>query len=58
LEEKEVEKEYKILLGCKLDSLPFIWESQFILIDLKNENWKPMEDRFENKLSILIGKLF
>ena len=46
------------MFGCAPGSLPF----QYLGIPihyqkLKNGEWKPVEDRFERKLSIWIGKL-
>jgi hypothetical protein len=55
---KEVENEYKILFGCDIGSLPFRYLGIPIHFrKLKNGEWKPVEDRFEKKLSSWIGKL-
>jgi hypothetical protein len=57
-QEKEVENEYKILFGCEIGSLPFRYLGiPFHFCKLKNGEWKPIEDRFEKKLSSWIGKL-
>jgi hypothetical protein len=48
---KEVEEDYKILFGCDIGSLPFIYLGIPIHFrNLKNGKWKPVEDRFEKKL--------
>jgi hypothetical protein len=48
----EVEDEYKILFGCDVGTLPFRYLGIPIHFrKLKNGEWKPVEDRFEKKLS-------
>jgi hypothetical protein len=48
----EVEDEYKILFGCDIGTLPFRYLGIPIHFrKLKNGEWKPVEDRFEKKLS-------
>jgi hypothetical protein len=55
---KYVEEDYKILFGCEAGSLPFRYLGIPIHFRrLKNGEWKPVEDRFEKKLSSWIGKL-
>jgi hypothetical protein len=55
---KQVENEYKILFGCEIGSIPFRYLGIPIHFrKLKNREWKPIEDRFEKKLSSWIGKL-
>jgi hypothetical protein len=55
---KEVENDYKILFGCDIGSLPFRYLGIPIHFrKLRNGEWKPVEDRFEKKLSSWIGKM-
>jgi hypothetical protein len=55
---KEVENDYKQLFGCESGNLPFKYLGIPIHFrKLKNGEWKPVEDRFEIKLSSWIGKL-
>jgi hypothetical protein len=55
---KEEEEQYKILFGCESGTLPFKYLGIPIHFRrLKNGEWKPVEDRFERKLSSWIGKL-
>jgi hypothetical protein len=55
---KEVENDYKQLFGCESRNLPFKYlEIPINFRKLKNGEWKPVEDRFEIKLSSWIGKL-
>jgi hypothetical protein len=55
---KEVENDYKILFGCDIGSLPFRYLGIPIhFCKLRNGEWKPVEDRFEKKLSSWIGKI-
>jgi hypothetical protein len=58
-EAKEVEEDYKLLFGCESGSYPFKYLGIPIHYrKLRNSEWKPVEDRFERKLSSWIGKLF
>jgi hypothetical protein len=55
---KEVENYYKQLFGCESGTFPFNYLGIPIHFrKLKNGEWKPVEDRFEIKLSSWIGKL-
>jgi hypothetical protein len=55
---KEMQDDYKILFGCEIGSLPFRYLGIPIHFRrLRNGEWKPIEDRFEKKLSSWIGKL-
>jgi hypothetical protein len=55
---KDIEQEYRVLFGCDIGSLPFRYLGIPIHFrKLKNGEWKPVEDRFESKLSSWIGKL-
>jgi hypothetical protein len=55
---KEVQNDYKILFGCDIGALPFKYLGIPIHYrQLKNGKWKPVEGRFENKLSSWIGKI-
>jgi hypothetical protein len=55
---KEFENDYTQLFGCELGSFPFKYLGIPIHFrKLKNGEWKPVEDRFEVKLSSWIGKL-
>jgi hypothetical protein len=55
---KEMQDDYKILFGCEIGSLPFRYLGIPIHFRrLRNGELKPIEDRFEKKLSSLIGKL-
>jgi hypothetical protein len=55
---KYVENDYKQLFGCESGALPFKYLGIPIHFrKLKNGEWKPVEDRFEVKLSSWIGKL-
>jgi hypothetical protein len=55
---KNMEADYWILFGCEIGSLPFRYLGIPIHFrKLKNGEWKPIEDRFEVKLSSWIGKL-
>jgi hypothetical protein len=57
-EAKDVEEDYKLPFGCESGSYPFKYFGIPIHYrKLKNGEWKPVEDRFERKLSIWIGKL-
>jgi hypothetical protein len=57
-EAKYVEEDYKLLFGCESGSYPFKYLGIPIYYrKLKNGEWKPVEDRFERKLSSWIGKL-
>jgi hypothetical protein len=55
---EKLTREYKHIFGCDSGTLPFKYLG--ILIHyrkLRNGEWKPVEDRFEVKLSSWIGKL-
>jgi hypothetical protein len=55
---KENQDEYKILFGCDIGALPFKYLGIPIHFKkLKNGEWKPVEGRFEKKLSSWIGKI-
>jgi hypothetical protein len=55
---KYLEDSYKELFGCKSGSFPFKYLGILIHFRrLRNCEWKPLEDRFETKLSNWIGKL-
>jgi hypothetical protein len=55
---KEIEGEYKELFGCEAGSFPFKYLGIPIHYrKLRNGEWKPVEDRFENKLGNWMGKL-
>jgi hypothetical protein len=55
---KEVQEQYRLLFGCEVGSFPFKYLGIPIHFrKLKNSEWKPIEDRFERKLSSWIGKL-
>jgi hypothetical protein len=55
---KEMEDQYRELFGCESGSLPFKYLGIPIHFRrLKNGEWRPIEDRFERKLSSWIGKL-
>jgi hypothetical protein len=55
---QEVENEYKLLFGCDTGSLPFRYLGIPIHFrKLKIGEWKPVEDRFESKLSSWINKM-
>jgi hypothetical protein len=55
---KQREDDYKTLFGCDIGSLPFRYLGIPIHFrKLRNGEWKPVEDRFETKLSSWIGKL-
>jgi hypothetical protein len=55
---KEVQNDYKILFGCDIGALPFKYLGIPIHFrQLKNGEWKPVEGRFENKLSSWIRKM-
>jgi hypothetical protein len=56
---KKMESDYKILFGYDIGSVPFRYlDISINFRRLRNENWKPVEDRFEKKLSSWIGKCF
>jgi hypothetical protein len=56
---KDLEESYKELFGCETGSFPFKYLGIPIHYRrLRNGEWKPMEDRFETKLSNWIGKLW
>jgi hypothetical protein len=55
---KGVEDQYRTLFGCESSTLPFKYLGIPIHFRrLKNGEWKPIEDKFEIKLSSWIGKL-
>jgi hypothetical protein len=55
---KEMESDYKIMFGCDIGSVPFRYLGIPINFrKLRNGDWKPVEDRFERKLSSWIGKM-
>jgi hypothetical protein len=55
---KEVEDEYKHIFRCESGTLPFKYLGILIHFrKLKNGEWKPVEVRYEVKLSSWIGKL-
>ena len=55
---KDAVSEYTQLFGCEPGSLPFTYLGITIHFrKLKNSDWKPVEDRFEKKLSSWIGKI-
>jgi hypothetical protein len=55
---KDVEDQYRNIFGCESGTLPFKYLGIPIHFRrLKNGEWKPVEDRFERKLSSWIGKL-
>ena len=55
---KEVQNDYMQIFGCEMGALPFRYLGIPIHFrKLKNEEWKPVEDRFEKKLACWIGKL-
>jgi hypothetical protein len=55
---KDVEDQYRNIFGCESGTLPFKYLGIPIHFRrLKNGEWKPVEDRFERKLSNWIGKL-
>jgi hypothetical protein len=55
---KKVEDQYRDLFGCEAGAFPFRYLGIPIHYrKLKNGEWKPVEDRFEKKLSCWIGKL-
>jgi hypothetical protein len=57
-EAKDAEEEYRLLFGCDLGKFPFKYLGIPIHFrKLKNGEWKPIEDRFEKKLSSWIGKM-
>jgi hypothetical protein len=57
-EAKEVENEYRFIFGCESGTFPFKYLGIPIHFrNLKNGEWRPVEDRFEIKLSSWIGKL-
>jgi exonuclease III len=54
----EREADYKNLFGCNSGSLPFRYLGIPIhFTRLRNGDWKPVEDRFESKLSCWAGKM-
>ena len=54
----DAQEEYRKIFGCELGSLPFKYLGIPIHYrKLLNKEWKPVEDRFEQKLSSWIGKL-
>jgi hypothetical protein len=56
--EKDLETEHKVLFGCDIGSLPFRYLGIPIHFrKLANGEWKPVEDRFEKKLSCWAGKM-
>jgi hypothetical protein len=55
---KQMENDYKTLFGCDIGSLPLRYLGIPIHFrKLRNGEWKPVEDRFEKKLSSWIGKM-
>jgi hypothetical protein len=53
-----MEEEYTILFGCQSRSLPFRYRGILLhFYKLKNGKWKPVENRFEKKISSWIRKL-
>jgi hypothetical protein len=55
---KDLEDSYKELFGCESGSFPLKYLGIPIHFRrLRNGEWKPVEDRFETKLSNSIGKL-
>jgi hypothetical protein len=54
---KEVEDEYKILFGCDIGHYYLDTGYPYPFRKLRNGEWKPLEDRFEKKLSNWIGKM-
>jgi hypothetical protein len=55
---KDVEHQYINLFGCEAGSFPF----RYLVIPAhykkwKNGEWKPIEDRFERKLTSWVGNL-
>jgi hypothetical protein len=49
---RDEENEYRNLFGCEIGSLPFKYLGIPIHYrKLLNGEWKPVEDRFENKLA-------
>jgi hypothetical protein len=55
---KNVEDQYKNLFGCESGTFPFRYLGIPIHFrKLKNGEWKPVEDRFEKKLTNWLGKL-
>jgi hypothetical protein len=55
---KEVENQYREIFGCNFGTPPFKYMGILIHFrKMKNEEWKPVEDQFEVKLSSWIGKL-
>jgi hypothetical protein len=49
---KDVEDQYRNIFGCESGTLPFKYLGKPIhFCRLKNGEWKPVEDRFERKLS-------
>jgi hypothetical protein len=55
-EAKEVENEYRHIFGCESGTFPFKYLGIPIhYLKLRTGEWKPVEDRFEVKLSSWIG---
>ena len=55
---KDMQEEYRHIFGCEIGALPFKYLGIPIHYrKLLNKEWKPVEDRFEKKLSSWIGKL-
>jgi hypothetical protein len=55
---KVLEESYKELFGCESATFPFKYlDIPIHFRRLRNGEWKPVEDRFESKLSNWIGKL-
>jgi hypothetical protein len=57
-ETKYLEDEFRCIFVCEIGTFPFKYlEIPIHFRKLKNGEWKPVEDRFERKLSSWIGKL-
>jgi hypothetical protein len=55
---KDEEHNYTTIFGCEVGSLPFKYFGIPIHYrTLMNKEWKPIEDRFEKKLTSWLGKL-
>jgi hypothetical protein len=54
---KDLEYDYQQLFGCEIGSLPFKYLGIPIHYRrLLNGEWKPVEDQFEKKTCVLVGK--
>jgi hypothetical protein len=53
---RDAQEDYRNIFGCELGTFPVRYLGIHILFrNLKNGEWKPVEDRFERNLASWVG---